>query len=418
MSSDAQFTDQPYLDRRGLLMEQLEKGLILIPGAGPEGVNPNFFYLTGIPEPRGALLLAPAGTRVSTGRANPGPDYVRGKIVQQILFLPRADPLAARWGEGSVATSDSVDAAAVGVDLVASSSSMDAMLTVALRQAHRLFYVRAFSPSLGGDDDPDSEFIGRVQRRFAHVGVGGGTPHVDEMRRCKDAGEVEAIERSVAVTAEALDRVLREIRPGVREHAIEAEIAAVYRAHGAGHAFEPIVGCGDNALKLHYRANDGPVDDGRLILVDTGASLAGYKSDITRTYPVSGKFDARQREIYEAVLRAEEETIAACKPGALLGDLHAIAHKAIARAGFGDALPHGTGHHLGLETHDVGDIHRPLVPGNVITIEPGIYLADEGIGVRIEDDVLITDDGHRVLSDRIPKDVESIERIMAGAARE
>jgi len=406
---------QPYQDRRGILMEQLQKGLIYVPGRGPSGVNPDFLYLTGIAEPSGALLLAPGGTRIETGRLHPGPDYVRGRLAQQLLFLPAADPLAARWGEDSAATLDGVTAADAGVDAVFPSSQLAELLGQALQRAALLFYARAWEPSLSGADDPDAQFVARIRRRFLDLQVRDASPAIREMRRLKDRDEIASIERAVAVTAEALDRVARMARPGLHEYEIEAELTRVYRGRGAHHAFDPIVGAGPNALSLHYKENSGPVGEGQLLLVDTGAKVEHYCADVTRTYPVSGRFSERQREVYETVLRALEAAISAAGPGVLMGDLHATAWKVIDEAGLAEHFVHGLGHHLGLETHDVGDVHRPLAPGAVITIEPGVYIPGEKIGVRIEDDVLITETGCRVLSEAIPKSVEEIERLIGGS---
>jgi Xaa-Pro aminopeptidase len=250
-----------------------------------------------------------------------------------------------------------------------------------------------------------------------NLDVRDGSPTVHEMRRSKDETEVAAIGEAIEVTAQAFDRLLGSVREGLQEHELEAEIARVYRAHGATHAFDPIVACGARALQLHYRDNRGPVVSDELLLVDSGASLNGYKADITRTYPVNGRFSKRQRQVYETVLEALGAAVAACKPGVLLGDLHRHAWEVIERAGFGEHFIHGTSHHLGLETHDVGDVHRPLTAGAVITVEPGIYLPDEQLGVRIEDDVLITESGHRVLSVSIPRTIDEIERRMAGKGR-
>ena len=398
--------------RRARLLEQNPQGLIVVRGSGVAGPNPNFFYLTGIEEPAGALLLAPRGARYGVGRANPGPDYVRGRTARQLLFLPTRDPLAASWGEQGQATAESVTPAAAGVDAVLPVSQLQGVLSTALTQVEALHYVRSAAAALGGADDADTEWVEQVRRRFLNVRIRDASPEVHEMRRSKDEHEAAAIERAAAVTAEALEAVLRVLRAGVREQEIEAEIVRVYRSHGATHAFDPIVACGDNALVLHYTANAASIEAGRLLLVDTGACLDGYRADVTRTYPVDGRFDPRQREVYEAVLRAQHEAIAACRPGALLGDLHASAWSSIDAAGFGEYFVHGLGHHLGIETHDVGDLYRPLEPGAVITVEPGIYLPGDGIGVRIEDDVLITADGHRVLTDAIPKSVEDIERCL------
>lgn len=405
---------QPYLDRRGILMERLQKGLILVPGRSGGGVNPDFVYLTGLAEPRGALLLAPGGTRIGTGRLHPGPDYVRGCMAQQVLFLPHSDPLASQWGEDSAATLESVTAEGLGVDAVIGSAELNTALSQALATASLLFYVRGAAPSLDGDDDADARFVARLRRRFLGLEVRDGSRDVHEMRRLKDAEEVAAIEAAVAVTAEALDRVLGMLEPGMGESRIEGEITRVYRAAGASHAFEPIVGAGRNALSLHYKENSGSVGSDDLLLIDTGASVRGYCADISRTYPAARRFSDRQREVYEVVLRAEKAAIAAARPGVLMGDLHAVAWGVIDDAGLAEHFVHGLGHHLGLETHDVGDVHRPLKPGAVITVEPGVYIADEGIGVRIEDDVLITEEGCRVLSDQIPREPDEIEARMAG----
>jgi Xaa-Pro aminopeptidase len=377
-------------------------------------VNPNFFYLTGISEPRGALLLAPAGTRIETGRLHPGPDYVRGRMVQQILFLPPQDPMASRWGEDSAATLEQVSAEQVGMDAVMSTGQLEAVLTQSLQVASRLYYVRGFVPSLAGAGDPDSAFVTTVRGRFFDLRVHDGSPAVHEMRRLKDDEEIAAMERAAAVTAEGLDNVLGMVRPGMHEYEIEGEITRTYRARGASHAFEPIVGAGPNALSLHYKDNAAQIGEEQLLLVDTGAKVDGYCCDVTRTYPASGRYTERQREVYEVVLAAHEAAIAAARPGAMLGDLHATAYEVIDKAGLAEHFVHGLGHHIGIEGHDVGNLYRPLQAGAVFTVEPGVYIPDEVIGVRIEDVVLITEDGCRVLTSAIPKTVDEIERRMAG----
>jgi len=397
-------------------MRQFPEALILVSGGAPGRLNPNFLYLAGIPEPRGALLLAPEGTRVGIGRSNPGPDYVRGTRARTVLFLPPRDPLAARWGEDSAATVEGVDAKQIGLDVVLPSTERDAVLSRCFHHGRTLAYVRANDAQLGGDDGTDAALVARVARRFLNLDIVDATAAVHEMRRLKTNEEVRAIEQAVAVTAEALDRATATLRPGMREYEVEAEIARVYRAHGATHAFDPIVACGANALLLHYDRNTGPVEPGKLLLIDTGASLAGYNADITRTVPVGGRFSPEQRKVYETVLAALEEAISLCKPGAELGELHARAYQVIDDAGYGEHFVHGLGHYIGLETHDVGDVHRPLEPGAVVTIEPGVYLPDGQIGVRIEDDVLITADGCRVLSDAVPRSVDAVERWMERAS--
>ena len=405
----------PYVRRRERLIEQCRGGAVLIrgAGAGDDGVNPNFLYLTGLAEPRACLLLAADGVRIGTGRLHPGPGYVSGRVVRQVLFLPPWDPMAERWGEEGQANLDSVTADDMGVEALVSCGEQTAVLAQCLARVPRLHVVRGYPAVLQGEDDPDSVFLATVQRRFFQVDLEDATPLVEEMRRLKEPDEIRAIERAVGVVAEALDHLMRTVRPGMFEYELEAEITRIYRAHGGIHAFDPIVASGPNALSLHYTENKGPIEAGQLLLVDTGVSIDGYKADITRTVPVDGKFMPRQREVYEAVLRALEQTVAECRPGALLGDLHARAYRTMEDAGFAEHFVHGIGHHLGLETHDVGDVHRPLAPGAVITVEPGAYVGAEGIGVRIEDDVAVEDDGYRVLSEAIPRSVEAIEQAMA-----
>ncbi len=402
----------PAAARRARLLERFPDGLILVRGAAAGGVNPNFFYLTGLTESAGVLALSAGGLRISTGKDHPGPDYLSGRLVRQVLFLPPGDPVAARWGEDARATHEATHEEAIGVDAVLSTAELETRLSVWLQAVPQLGYVRA-APAAVGADDPDTDFVSSIRDRFLNVALRDATPAVAELRSVKDDTELDAIERAAAVTAAGFESVLSSLRPGIMEHELDAELAAAYRAAGAGYAFGPIVGAGANALKLHYRDNDGPIRAGDLVLVDSGARLDGYCADVTRTFPADGTFNARQRELYEAVLAAEKAAIAAVRTGVTLGELHAVAWNVIDRAGHGDAFIHGIGHHLGIETHDAGDIHRPLREGAVITIEPGIYLPEEQTGIRIEDDVLVTTEGARVLTEAIPKTVDAIEAAMA-----
>jgi Xaa-Pro aminopeptidase len=231
------------------------------------------------------------------------------------------------------------------------------------------------------------------------------------MRRLKDGGEIESIRRAIGVTHEALRKVWAAAKGGMREYELEALITGHYRSYGGTHAFNPIVASGRMACSLHYERNERTIEAGDLVLVDTGVCLDGYNSDITRTFPVDGKFTDRQREVYQAVLDALETANAMAAPGTDLGEIHARTFDVIEKAGFGEYFVHGTSHFLGIETHDVGDRFRKLEPGAVFTVEPGIYIPDEGIGVRIEDVVAVTPDGCDVLSEAIPKTVADLETL-------
>lgn len=405
-----------YAERRRALMRQLSDGPILVRGAAASGTNPDFFYLTGLMEPRGALLLSAEKMRVARGRKSPGRDYVNGERWNQILFLPHSDALLAQWGEDADATVESIEVGSSGFDAVLGDGELSETLTQLMRRAATLHCSRSAPASLTAADDADDELFGRIQRRFPQVRLADAAAPIHAMRTVKDDDEVRAIERAVGLTATAMDRVLECLSADVREQELEAEIARVYRASGATYAFDPIVGGGANALKLHYRDNSAALAAGTLLLLDTGACLDGYRSDVTRTFPVDGRFSERQAEVYEVVLAAQQAAIESCRPGATLGQLHEVAFDSIHAAGYGDYFVHGTSHHLGLETHDVGDLATPLAPGAVITVEPGVYLPDESIGIRIEDDVLLTDGEPRVLSSAIPKSIKAIESRLARRA--
>jgi Xaa-Pro aminopeptidase len=210
---------------------------------------------------------------------------------------------------------------------------------------------------------------------------------------------------------------MKGLKPGMNEFDLQELIEHAYRLHGARTlSFPTIAGAGVNSTVLHYRANDQPIGKDDLVCIDSGAKWLGYSADVTRTLPAGGKFNKRQREVYEVVLKAQLAAIKAVKPGARMSQVDTAARKVISTAGFGDYFIHGIGHHLGLDTHDItplGDL--PLKSGCVVTIEPGIYIPSEKIGVRIEDDVLVTATGNRVLSAKITKTVREIEQIMRDA---
>ncbi len=269
--------------------------------------------------------------------------------------------------------------------------------------------------------------------------------HVHELRLVKDAHELDAMRRAARVTAEAHDAAMAIARPGAFEYQVEAEIQRVFRKHGCERpAYGPIVGSGPNATILHHRRNDRRMEDGDLLLIDAGCELEYYASDVTRTFPVSGRFSDAQRAIYDVVLAAQLACVDAVRPGATLEAIHAIAVRELTRglvelglvaASIDEAIEnelykpfymHRTSHWLGMDVHDVGLYYdrgtpRALAPGYVLTVEPGLYVGVDaevdpswrGIGVRIEDDVLVTVEGHDNLTAAIPKDAAALERRLA-----
>ena len=270
---------------------------------------------------------------------------------------------------------------------------------------------------------------------------------IHEMRLVKTPDEIALMQRAASIAAEGHREAMRRARPGMREYEIEALVEYVFRKNGAsGPAYTSIVGAGANATILHYINNDAELRDGDLLLIDAGAEYESYASDITRTFPVNGRFTDAQRDIYELVLRAQEECIARVRPGVTMDELHEhsveVLTEGMVRLGLLEGDPaelikeetykkfymHRLGHYIGMDVHDVGRYHvedqksRPVVAGVVMTVEPGLYIAADaegvpekyrGIGVRIEDDVLVTPEGHSVLTHEAPKQIEEIESLMA-----
>jgi Xaa-Pro aminopeptidase len=239
---------------------------------------------------------------------------------------------------------------------------------------------------------------------------------LEHMRMVKSDLEIAAIEHAIAVTHQGLTDLLAQMAPGVSEFQLDGVLEGSFKRQGAQHmAFEPIVGSGGESTILHYERRDQLLQAGELLLLDVGAEWNHYCADISRTFPVDGTFTARQAEIYDIVLAASRAAIAAVRPGVTTLEVHEVAKDVIRSAGYVDDFIHGTSHHLGLDVHDAADYGLPLAPGMVITIEPGVYLPDEELGVRLEEDVLVTEDGARVLSSAIPVERLDVEAWIARA---
>lgn len=397
-----------------------------------------FYYLSGFTEPEAVVVL------------------VVGKESQSILFcreknLEREIWDGYRYGPEAARTT-------FGFDSAHPIAELDAEMPKLLANAPAIFY------ALGSDSKLDARVQGWLQavRQQARAGVSApSTAHdihglLNEMRLIKDADEIAIMRRAASISSQAHARAMRMTRPGVHEYQIEAELLHEFRRHGSQFpAYTSIVAAGANACVLHYRAGDAIAKDGDLVLIDAGCELDGYASDITRTYPANGKFSGPQKELYELVLAAQYAAIEATRPGKRFPDAHDAAVKVLAQGmldtGLLDAnkvgtlddviakgeyrqfYMHRTGHWLGMDVHDVGDYREPgeapiegekpwriLRPGMVTTIEPGIYVRPAPgvpeqywhIGIRIEDDALITEDGCELLTAGAPKTVTEIEAVM------
>jgi Xaa-Pro aminopeptidase len=269
----------------------------------------------------------------------------------------------------------------------------------------------------------ENQFVELVRRAAPHVNIVDLTPTLDELRKVKSPAEIELLQRAIDITGEAQRDASQTAKPGAYEYEVQGALEYAFTRNGAERAgFPSIVGSGINSTVLHYNENRKKIEDGDLVVVDIGAEYGFYTADITRTYPASGKFTARQREVYQLVLESQRAAEKAFKPGqTTLRQLQQAATDVMRASSVKDKngntleryFIHGLGHWLGMDVHDVGDYSKGLPPGSVITIEPGIYIPDEKLGVRIEDDYLVTETGLVKMSARIPSDPDEIERLMS-----
>ncbi|NNG25094.1 Xaa-Pro aminopeptidase [Telluria aromaticivorans] len=437
-----------YAERRARLLERMQPGAVAVLATAPEIVRNGdseypyrhdsyFYYLSGFAEPESALVLVAASGETPA---------------RSVLFCREKNPEREIWdgyrhGPEAARTEFGFDGAHPIDDL-------DAQMGKLLANAPALYYALGHSAAL---DAQVSSWLQAVRAQGRSGITAPATLHhllgiLDEMRLLKDEGEIALMARAASIAGGAHARAMRFTRAGRFEYEIEAELLHEFRRHGAQFpAYTPIVASGVNACVLHYNQNNRQCREGELVLVDAGCEFDGYASDITRTWPVDGRFSAPQKALYELVLQAQHAALAAIVPGRPYSDVHEAAVQVLTagmldlglldKAKYGSAddaiadkayqqfYMHGTGHWLGMDVHDVGPYRdvtlgtrpsRPLLAGMALTVEPGIYVRPaEGvpeqfwnIGIRIEDDVIVTDGGCRVLSGSAPKTVAEIEALM------
>jgi Xaa-Pro aminopeptidase len=428
-----------YARRRKQLMRMAGDDAILILPSAKEVVrsrdthypyrqDSDFSYLTGFPEPEAVLVLIPGRPHGET-----------------LLFCRERDPEREGWDGPRHGPEGAVEA--FGLDDAYPITDLDDILPGLLEGRSRVYY------HFGRDQEFDLKLIGWLNRVRALVRQGAQPPHeflelghlLDEMRLFKDRDELRLMQRAADISVRAHEAVMRAARAGIHEFELQAQLERVFREHDAEPAYGSIVGAGANACILHYRANNGRAADGDLVLVDAGAEYRGYAADITRTFPVSGRFSREQRALHDLVLAAQDAALAQARPGVAYEEGHTAAvatltegllrlgllkgklERNIADGHYRRFYRHKTGHWLGMDVHDVGEYRfdghsRLLEPGMVFTIEPGLYVsADDatvdarwrGIGIRIEDDVRITGDGCEVLTDALARSADEIEALMA-----
>ncbi len=392
--------------RRLALLERIGTGVVLIRAASQRDVEREvlqdndfrqddyYFYLTGIEAPDSWLVLTADGSNRSA-----------------TLYLPKRNPARERWTGKKLGPGE--DAARLtGIEDVRPLDPDNFATTV------RELISKSPGPVY-------ANWIGDG----SSVGSGGllnAMPIIDSMRLVKDSAELAALRRAISITAEAHRAAMTAAQPGMYEYQLEATIEYTFRNSGADRVgFPSIVGSGPNSTVLHYDVNRRQIEDGDLVVMDIGAEFGQYTADVTRTIPISGRFSERQRAVYNLVLAAQQAAIESVRPGVTLRDVSQVARRYISQhsgdlCGSEDCnryFIHGLSHWLGMRVHDVGDYSTPLEPGMVFTVEPGIYIPEENLGVRIEDDVLVTPDGHEILSDGAPRSVEDIENLMQPGGR-
>lgn len=377
----------------------------------------DLFYLCGIDQEETILILAP-------GHPNPN--------LREVAFVKETSEQIAIW-EGQKLTKEKASSIS-GIKWIQWTKDFDFVLKELMSWAKQVYlnaneYPKYFNPV----PYKDLRFARELKEQYPSHKFKRSAPLLTELRKIKSETEIELIREAAKITGNAFERVLAKLEPGTMEYQVQAEIEYVFSMQGAnGNAYRPIIASGANACVLHYIDNDKVCNDGDLLLMDFGAEYANYSADITRTIPVNGSFTDRQKECYEAVLRVHDKAIKLLVPGTSIDAFNKEVNKLMEAEMIGLGLfsqedvekqdphkplfmkyfMHGTSHPIGLDVHDVGSKYDPLEEGMVLTCEPGLYIREENIGIRIEDNILVSKDGPVNLSEHIPVKAEEIERLM------
>jgi Xaa-Pro aminopeptidase len=416
-----------YHDRRAQLVRETGDGLIVLFGYDAADVaasttqfrqNENFYYLTGWNEPKAIMLLVPK----SSGAAGAGHP---AEMEHEILFIPPHDLRGEKWTGPKLGPEDAEAKVKTGFPEVKSINLFPQELQEALKKFPRIYTEMTPQPE-SGEDSFVQQTLSKLHKLAPLATFADLLSRVSALREVKSPGEIALMRKAADASVEAHLAALKTVRPGVWEYEVAARMQYEFQRRGCEWpSYPPIVGSGFYSTVLHYDQDNRQMQSGDLVVMDVAGSYSGYASDITRTLPANGHFTARQREIYEIVLGAQNAVIAAAKPGMTLRrggqeSLYQIAFDYINTHGkdlhgqpLGQYFIHGLGHSVGLNVHDPMDYNHPLQAGMVITDEPGIYIPEEKLGVRIEDMLLITENGAELLTRRLPRTIEEIEKMMA-----
>lgn len=408
-----------FTKNRKKLGEKIEDNSILLLFAGrapyksadevyPFAPNRNFYYITGIDEEEIILLMS----------------NINGKISEK-LFIQRPDPVMARWVGATIPEDEAKEKSGIE-DIEYLDKFEGAISSILERNRIEKIYLDLERQEVNTSMTEPQLFAKMIAERYPYMQIKNIYHDISALRTIKSKEEIDLIKKAIEITNEGILNMMKNAKPGMMEYEVEAYFDFTLKKNGiSNRAFQTIAGSGKNGTILHYSANNTKTKDGDLILFDLGAQYKYYNADISRTFPMNGKFTERQKQVYNIVLKAMEAVEEAAKPGIPYKALNEIAKSVLAEGckelglikedkELSEYYFHSVSHYLGADTHDVGDYNLELKPGMVITNEPGLYIEEEGIGIRIEDDLLITEDGCENLSDYIIKTVDEIEDFMSG----
>lgn len=395
-----------YQDRREKLSSLFPDSLILLVSAerDPTRVfvqDSYFYYFTGLDFAIGILVLWP--------QALP-------HRVKSILALPDLSESERLW-HGLRWTSGIEAARQAGFDQAIPENKIWDLLDKAFSRIRRLVHPQPLNHGLG--TRRLENYLNQIREKYPSISIECAKQPVDDMRCIKDPHEIDRIRQAIAISGEGFKKAIAEIHPGIYEYEIQARVEFEFRRRGAmGPAFPTIIAAGPRGTILHYDRNSERIELKDLIIIDMGARYKYYCADISRTIPASGRFTKEQKSIYLAVLETQRRVIEQVRPGVRIrNDLQSLAYEVLKKHGLEQYFPHSIGHFLGIDVHDTGDTRRPLEPGMVITVEPGVYIPEINLGIRLEDNILVTSEGAKVLSAAIPKEPNKIESIMKGHSR-
>ncbi len=413
-----------FKERRDQLCKKISDGVAIVSNysglLARIGTDLNFYYLTGVDVPGAKLILIPKDLAATS----PHPEFWR-----TTLYLPPDNPAYGVWDDPMLFPGEGAEKA-TGIKNTAALHSFDTHVARLGSITDTVYLYYNANILAAGDLSSGTPLVEKIKKIIPHVKIKNLSPLLDSMRWKKSTNEISVMKKGCAITVDAFKEVARFTKPGVYEYEVEALVKYIFRKNGSKRAAFTIIASGPNSCILHHSNNDRFMKDGDLLKIDIGTVYQSMTTDLTRTIPVSGKFTPEQRKVYEIVLRAQKKAISIVKPGVTMADVHKAAYDVINLAGYGEYFNHGACHtlnggsqwqpeNLGLtyptSYHNMiipAAFDNPFVPGSMFTIEPGIYIHDKNIGIRIEDDILVTENGYEVLTKDAPKEIEEIESLM------